>query len=223
MCGRYVLNPTPEVVKIFKLENKLFNFESLKPAYNIAPGFTEPVVVKNSPNHLELMRWGLIPPWAKDIRIGYKMINARCEGINTKPSFRKPLRSQRCLIPANGFYEWKRNENSKQPYFISVTNQPVFGMAGLFEIAHDGEGREIKSFTIITCAPNSLMAEIHNRMPVILSPQDYDFWLDNSGYHEDILLKLLTPYAGQMTKIPVSPKVNKTDNQGEDLIYPLKI
>ena len=221
MCGRYVLIPNKQVAKTFEIAEPQMKLVETTPNFNIGPGFIEPVVVRHSPNSLELMKWGLIPPWAKDIKIGFKMINARAETLISKISFRKPFKSQRCLVPANGFYEWKQTNSGKIPYYISIKEQPVFGMAGLYEIAHDGDGREIKSFTIITTTPNVLMAEIHDRMPAILNPADYDYWLDNSKYEEHKLLSLLLPFAGEMEMHPVSTKVNKLENQEKELIYPI--
>lgn len=222
MCGRYVFVPSPEMVERFELQMSNRTIMEMESCYNIGPGSNEPVVVKHSPNSIETMKWGLIPPWAKDIRIGYKMINARAEKITSKPSFKRPFRYQRCLIPASGFYEWKATSEGKKPFYITVTNAPTFGMAGLYEIAHDGEGREIKSFTIITTTPNAFMAEVHDRMPVILNERDYELWLNCREYNEQQLLSLLQPFDGEMTKVPVSTRVNSVVNQGKELIYPFK-
>jgi len=221
MCYRYVFVPTPGMLVRFELEMSNRNLMDMDACYNIGPGFTVPVVVKHSPNHIEMMRWGLIPPWAKDIKIGFKMANARSETITEKPSFKGPFKRQRCVIPANGFFEWKETAQGRIPQFITIPDTPTFGMAGLYEIARDGEGKEIKSFTIITCPPNRFMASIHNRMPVILQERDYEPWLDTKRFDDLRLLAMLQPYAGEMKRVSVSSRVNNVANQGKELIYPV--
>jgi putative SOS response-associated peptidase YedK len=131
-----------------------------------------PVVVSTDDKHLKMMRWGLVPFWAKDEKIGYKMINARSETISVKPSFRKAHSLQRCIIPAGGFFEWKQVDKEKIPYYIYLKNQLVFGFADLYDVWHDKQGRELKTYTIITMEPNALVEHIHNRMPVILEKQN---------------------------------------------------
>ncbi len=220
MCGRYVLNSIQDFPKSFHLDPQITMFE-IKTSFNIAPGSLEPVVVKNSPNHLEMMHWGLIPPWAKDISIGYKMINARAETLSEKPTFKKPFKNKRCLIPASGFYEWQGEGRDKTPYYITVTDQPIFAMAGLYEERLDGEGKTLKSFTIITTQANHFMSSIHTRMPVIISPKNYDTWLDNTTFDQNLLQSLLVPYSSEMHAYPVSKLVNSPANSSESLIYPV--
>lgn len=218
MCGRYVFSPSKDMKDRFDLiesQQQLFDLEA---TFNVAPGFNEPVVVQNSPNHLELMRWGLVPPWAKDIRIGYKMINARAETLLQKSSFKKPFMNKRCIVPVSGFFEWQATSEGKEPYYIRVKNEDMFGLAGLYEIAHDAEGRELKTFTIITTSPNKFMAEIHDRMPVIIPKDKLNYWLDNSRFDQVELTALLVPYKGEMEKWRVSTRVNKVTNQDKDLI-----
>ena len=147
MCGRYTLIETDGLNTCFDADNDL---KDLCPNYNVAPGQIMPVVNHNSPNKLELMKWGLVPFWAKDSQIGYKMINARAEGIQDKPSFRSALKTKRCLVPTTGFYEWKKENDIKQPYFIHLKNQEMFSFAGLYETWKDAEGNELKTYTIIT-------------------------------------------------------------------------
>jgi putative SOS response-associated peptidase YedK len=194
-----------------------FSLEELlgepQPRYNVAPTQTLPVVVRHSPNHLEMMRWGLIPSWAKDASIGSRMINARAETVAEKPAYRGPLRSQRCLVPASGFFEWKRDGARKTPYFIHLTDEPLFAFAGLYDIWHDSDGREVASYSVITTGPNDLMADIHNRMPVILDREDEEIWLDPDTSEPERLLPLLRPYpAREMEAYPVSQVVNSPMN-----------
>jgi putative SOS response-associated peptidase YedK len=226
MCGRYTLAERPERIKArFEIADVTFVGET-KPRYNITPGQFLPVVTKNSPNTLELMKWGLVPHWAKDPRIGYKMINARAEGIESKPSFRRAFRSQRCLVPATGFYEWlKPTEKgaSKKPFFIRLKSRRLFAFAGLYEVWHDAEGKELKTYSIITTEPNTLMEKIHNRMPVILREEDEATWLNPNIQAVETLLKLLHPYdESNMEAYEVSTRVNDPQNDRSDLIEPLK-
>lgn len=190
----------------------------LKPNYNVAPSFMMPVVTKNSPKKIQLMKWGLIPSWAKDSRIGYKMINARAESIQEKPSFRNSFKNRRCLVPATGFYEWKKDGDTKIPYYFKAKDNSTFSFAGLYDIWIDAEGKEILSYTIITTEPNEIMKPIHNRMPVIIKRKDEDTWLDiNSPDLE--LFGLLKPIENAvLEKYQVSSEVNNPRNNSEDLI-----
>jgi putative SOS response-associated peptidase YedK len=216
MCGRYNLFDfkPDEMRDRFEIDESDIEFlNSLEPSYNIAPSQRNPVITKHSPNHIEVMRWGLIPFWAKDLSIGYKMINARAEGIESKTSFRKAFKYQRCLVPASGFYEWRVTDSGKVPYLIHLKKQPLFAFAGLYEMWKDVEGKEIKSYTIITTQPNDLMATIHNRMPVILNKEDEELWLNPDVVEPERLLSLLTPYPEkEMEAYPISTKVNSPKN-----------
>ena len=208
MCGRYaiVLVGDGTLQRRFSLEEML---EDPQPRFNVAPTQTLPVIVRNSPNHIEMMRWGLIPFWAKDASIGSRMINARAETVAEKPAFRRSLRSQRCLVPASGFFEWKRDGDAKTPHFIHLPDEPLFAFAGLYDSWHDPDGQTVQSYTILTTAPNDLMADIHNRMPVILRREDEDEWLDPENTEPEHLLPLLRPYpASEMAAYPVSKMVN---------------
>lgn len=208
MCGRYALVPVGDgsFQRRFSLEERA---DDPAPRFNVAPTQTLPVIVRNSPNRVAMMRWGLIPSWAKDASIGSKMINARAETVAEKPAFRGPLRSRRCLVPASGFFEWKREGDGKMPHFIHLPDEPLFGFAGLYDIWRDPDGQTVQSYTILTTAPNALMSSIHNRMPVILRREDEDEWLDPANTEPEQLLPLLRPYpAEEMAAYPVSRLVN---------------
>ena len=220
MCGRYSLyvDDYEKFYNDFEITNRL---DKLTPHYNITPGMHIPVIVKNSPKKIELMRWGLIPFWSKDPKIGYKMINARSEGIEAKPAFRKPLRSQRCLIPTSGFYEWKHIDNDKIPFYIKLKGQNIFAFAGLFDIWKDAESRPLKSFTIITTSPNNFIASIHDRMPVILKENYEDKWLNPETDLKEIL-SMLKPYEdSNLEAYPVSKLVNNPANDTAEIIRPV--
>ncbi|MFA6271170.1 MAG: SOS response-associated peptidase [Candidatus Paceibacterota bacterium] len=221
MCERYVFSPTPKMAELFALEEGNRTIMDMESGYNIGPGFIEPVVVKHLSNGVEMMSWGLVPPWVKDIRMGYKMINVSVEETMNKISFRRPFSCQRCLVPASGFYAWQTIGDVRQPYYITVADTPIFGMAGLYEITHDAEGREIKTFTIITTKLNDFLSGIDDPMPVILSERNYEAWLDNTKFHQTQLVGLLKPFDRLMKKIPVSSSVNSLENQGEELISAL--
>lgn len=177
MCGRFGLYLEEGFGKRFDIDNE-FDFS---PSFNIAPGQTSLVITRNSPNKAEHMRWGLIPPWAKDISIGYKMINARSESILEKPAYKNSFKTKRCLIPFNCFYEWATVGKVKTPFLFHDKDNKYLSFAGLYDIAHDGDGKEIKSFTIITTKANESMNGIHERMPVILSPKEEEIWLDHDS------------------------------------------
>jgi putative SOS response-associated peptidase YedK len=217
MCGRYTLVKTRDVAERFGVEQTSFE---LQPRYNVAPGQELPVVTRHSPNQLEVMRWGLVPFWAKDTKIGYQMINARAEGIESKSAFRKPFKSQRCIIPASGFYEWQKQGSTKKiPYYFRLNNDELFGFAGLYDIYTDENGNKLKTYTIITTAANDLVGPVHDRMPVILSREDEAIWLDSELHDPERLLPLLKPYPAElMDAYPVSSLVNKPQNDSPELI-----
>lgn len=217
MCGRYALIVVGDgsLQRRFSLEELL----DVPPRYNVAPTQTLPVIVRQSPNHIQMMRWGLIPSWAKDATIGTRMINARAETVAEKPAFRTPLRSHRCLVPASGFYEWKREGTSKQPYFIHLKDEPLFAFAGLYDRWRDPQGQDVWSYTIITTAANAVTAPVHDRMPVILRREDEDEWLNADNTEPEHLLPLLRPYpADAMEAYPVSSAVNSPRNDAPDLV-----
>ncbi len=219
MCGRYTLTANP---KTLQAEFGIPVPENLAPRYNIAPTQPVPVIVaENGAPRLDVFRWGLIPSWAKDPRIGNKLINARAETIAEKPSFRAAFRRRRCLIPADGFFEWQRTSRGKQPLFIHFKNRRPFAFAGLWEQWLSPDGSEILSCTIITTAPNELLKNIHNRMPVILPAESRNLWLDESQPPQN-LLSLLKPYpAPEMAFYPVSKLVNSPANDNLACVEPL--
>lgn len=205
MCGRYELHEPGEIRDRFATENDI----ELTPRYNIAPTQVLPVITNKEHKTIELMRWGLVPSWAADLSIGYKMINARAETIDSKPSYKKAFRSQRCLVPATGFYEWKREGKTKIPYYFHLKDKTLFAFAGLYNIWHDKEGKEYKTYTIVTTTPNHVVEPIHDRMPVILKKEDEDTWVNPDIIESEKLKPLLTPYAdGAMDVYEVSTKVN---------------
>jgi putative SOS response-associated peptidase YedK len=208
MCGRFSLTANEAELNLrFELEGGTAPYV---PRYNGAPSQMLAVITGENPHKLSFHRWGLIPPWAKDISIGNKMINARCESITEKPSFRTPLFSKRCLVPADGFYEWQQ-DTGKQPYRIFLKDNPIFSMAGLWERWKSPEGLIIESFNIITTEANSFMKPIHNRMPVILKPGDEKKWLE-SKIAEEILSLLKQSPSDEMDAYPVSKLVNSPRN-----------
>ncbi len=221
MCGRFALfAPGQEVGAQFAVAID----HDLAPRYNIAP--TQPVAAvrldgKTGARELTYFHWGLIPSWAKDPKIGSRMINARSETAAEKPSFRAAFKRRRCLIPASGFYEWQKIGQGKQPVFIRGANEQLLGLAGLWEIWHSSDGSVVESCTILTTEPNELLAPIHNRMPVIVAPQDYSMWLDPGDYPEEGL-HLLRPYQEEaLEAYPVSTAVNNPRNDSQTCIEPI--
>lgn len=217
MCGRYTLTQIPDLEKIIHPEQAEV---LISPRYNIAPTNDCPVIPQEDPHHIHLYRWGLIPHWAKSKSIGYKMINARAETIERKPAFKHGIQKRRCLVLADGFYEWKKKGKAKQPYRIHLTTQDIFSFAGISSIWYDENGIKIESFTIITTEPNDLMEDIHNRMPVILSKEIELDWLDPDLSQED-RKSLMRPFpAQQMKAYPVKPAVGNVRNDDPTLILP---
>jgi putative SOS response-associated peptidase YedK len=226
MCGRYTIYQTGELKSRFKLPQKEIDalHDELKARYNAAPGQNLPVVTSGDEGrHIGTMRWGLIPAWAKDEKVGYRLINARDDSVFTKPTWKRPVLHNRCLVPANGFYEWKRTGKEKQPFYARPKGTDLFSFAGLFDHWTNKEtGEVIESFSIITTEPNKEMRSIHNRMPVILKPTDEESWLDPSHDTAQSLEKVLHPYKDDgLEIIPVSTDVNRAWVDDEHLIYPL--
>lgn len=220
MCGRYgfSVKNAKEVYERFEIENRLPELQS---HYNIAPGTMQPVITRHSPNSIQRMFWGLIPHWAQDTNMSYKTINARAEGIENKPTYKKPFRFQRCLIPATGFYEWTKTKPAV-PYYFQLKDESLFAFAGLYDIWKDPkDGKEIYSYTIITTNPNDVVSPIHHRMPLILKREDEDFWLDPDVIEPERLLPLLRPYPSDEMKVDrVSTAVNNPRLDSEELIKP---
>jgi putative SOS response-associated peptidase YedK len=221
MCGRFIIKSDLKQIQL------AFNIDQVntevKPSYNVAP--TQPVVTvvqRDGQNILEEMRWGLIPVWAKDASIGYKMINARAESVSEKASFKRPLKNRRCLIVADGFYEWQTDGSRKIPMFIRLKSNKPFGFAGLYDVWKSPDGEWITSCAIITTTPNGLMESIHNRMPVILPKKAYELWLDPSNQDLEELGALLQAYpADEMEAYQVSRLVNSPKNNSPELIRPV--
>lgn len=192
--------------------------------YNIAPSYFVPVIRHNKEQQrkLGMLHWGLIPHWAKDRKIGYKMINARSETVRQKPSFRNAFQRRRCLVPVSGFYEWQKSGERKTPCFISMKDSEAFALAGLWERWREHEDAEpLDSVTICTTEANDFMAQIHQRMPVILKPGDYDDWLDRDNSGDDVTYTLLRPWPrSNLQAWPVSTTVNRPQNDGPGLIEP---
>jgi putative SOS response-associated peptidase YedK len=216
MCGRFTFDPTITFEERFNVSNRL---ENRTARYNIAPSQDVPIIIRNSPHRIVMMRWGLIPHWAKDETIGYKMINARAETITEKPSYRGLLPSKRCIVPASGFYEWQATEKGKQPYYIHADAGDYLPFAGLYESWKNPEGREIYSFTIITTHPTINLRPIHDRMPVILEPDAEEIWLNSDVTDPKELTPLLHPYEVKALDFyPVSQAVNRAGFESIELI-----
>lgn len=223
MCGRFQLTlPFSELVRLYNLTNSV----NLRPRYNLAPT-QDAAVVRADPatggRRLDLMRWGLIPFWAKEAKMGYSMFNAMAETAATKPAFREPFKARRCIVPATGFYEWKKlDARTKRPYAIVPTDAPVFSFAGLWEHWTDkASGETVHTCTIITTRPNELCAPIHDRMPAILAPETWSQWLGETAAEPEALGALLQPYpAERMRAYPVSPRVGNVKNDDAGLVEP---
>ncbi len=220
MCGRFALTINPNLLA------RLFNLETvpeLEPRYNIAPGQDIAAVIhdkKSNSNQLRMLCWGLVLGWSKDPDIGYKMINARSETVHEKLSFRKAFQSKRCLIPTDGFYEWEKEGRPKKPWVFRMPDAGGFALAGLWE-HWEGPERVIESCTILTTAANEIMKPVHDRMPVIIGPENFTRWLDPVESSLEILQTLLRPYPHEkMIAYPVNPIVNKANNNDPLCLLP---
>lgn len=224
MCGRFTLVTTSDVLAEYF---DLVEATGQPPRYNIAPTQSVPVVrIKNETAKREMcsMRWGLIPSWAKETSIGSKMINARSETLAEKPSFRSAYNHRRCLVVADGFYEWKKIHQRKQPYYIRLQDGGPFAFAGLWERWPGDRDGSIESCTIIPTTPNELMADLHHRMPVILKPEDYSTWLDPTLSGGETIQSLLQPFpTDRMEAYAVDTVVNSPANDKPVCIEPLAI
>jgi putative SOS response-associated peptidase YedK len=217
MCGRYTL---------FKLDQFLRDFPNLEfpfdfqPRYNVAPTQLILAISNTQPQRLEFFHWGLVPSWAKDPSIGNRMINARAETLAGKSAFKTALRRRRCLIPADGFYEWRKEGGGhKTPMYIHLRSGQPFAFAGLWEQWHSPDGSVLPSATIITTAPNALMEAIHDRMPAIVHAKDYARWLAVEETSPDAVADVLAPFpAEEMEAYPVSPRVNRPAHDAPDCI-----
>ena len=223
MCGRYTLaTPTEALAELFQLQTAL---PSLRLRYNIAP--TQPVaVVRRSTEgerEMVIMHWGLIPSWAKEPDIGNRLINARSETVSEKPSFRSAFKRRRCLVPTDGFYEWQRLNKRKQPHYIRMGDGEPFAFAGLWEHWEGQDETVIESCAILTTEANAFVRPIHNRMPVIVEPGNYDLWLETEPDRTGALARLMRPYSGdRLTAFPISTWVNNPKNDDARCVEPIE-
>jgi putative SOS response-associated peptidase YedK len=219
MCGRYsITTPTEQLIARFDTE---MSVEALPPRYNAAPTQSLPVILNQEPRRIELLQWGLIPHWANDPSIGSRMINARAETLTDKPSYREPFQKRRCLVLADGFYEWQKTGSGKTPMRIALKSGEPFAFAGLWATWKNPQGQLVRSFSIITTKPNALVAPIHDRMPVMLQPEDEALWLDNSAGPND-WKELLRPYPAELlTSHAVSERINSPRNDDAAVVAPV--
>jgi len=225
MCGRYRLSRRKQLIEEY-FDSDSWD-EDWNPRYNIAPTRLVPVVRQHPREpirQLSLMRWGLIPSWAEEPSVATSTINARAETAATKPAFRDPLRLRRCLIPADGFYEWKRTGTFKQPFCFEVNEGELFSFAGLWDGWKDSSGRWVKTYSILTTTANAVTSAVHDRMPVILDPDRYDLWLDPRMQNVAAASELLKPYDARLMRcFPVSNRVNHVGNDDEECSRPIEI
>jgi putative SOS response-associated peptidase YedK len=227
MCGRVRLSSDVSEIKI------VFGIPPARPSpnfaasWNVAPTDPLPAVrydPKAGERSLDIMRWGLVPFWAKDAKVGFANINAKAEGIESRPAFREAFQRRRCLLPVDNFYEWKKTPTGKQPYVIALANRGLMGLAGIWETWRSPAGERIRSFAIITTTPNELCAELHDRMPVVLSPRNWPAWLGEVSLAPARLRAMLVPYpSDEMTCWPVSPRVGNVKNNDPSLIEPVTL
>lgn len=220
MCGRFTLRTKLNILlQQFAAESQF----DIVPRYNIAPTQDIPVIRQmEQGRQLDSLRWGLVPPWADSPGKGAPLINAQAETVATKPTFRSIIKNSRCLVPADGFFEWEKVGTKRQPHYFGVKGFKPFAFAGLWQTWKKGDGEPLESCVILTTRANDLLAKLHDRMPVILSPNDYEVWLDPDKQDPSELEYLYEPYpANDMESFLVDPKVNNARNEGEDLIRPL--
>jgi putative SOS response-associated peptidase YedK len=222
MCGRYTITTIDGLVAELELEVEPRLGATFEPRYNVAPTQEAPVVVHRSEGRvLELMRWGLVPPWAKDPRVGVKMINARSETLHEKPAFRDAYARRRCLVATDGFFEWKREGKARRPFYYHRVDGRPFLYAGLWERWREPAHTWMTSFTIITGEPNPLLAALHDRMPIIVEPADYGRWLDPDPLPPEALSDILrTPEVAGFALREVSSRVNSVANDDADCLLP---
>jgi putative SOS response-associated peptidase YedK len=220
MCGRYMLTTPVDALRQLFLFTELPN---LAPRYNIAPTQEVPIVRRShdgAARELLMVRWGLVPYWADDPKIGNRLINARAESVARAPAFREAYRRRRCLVPADGFFEWRKDGRARQPLLVRRKDQAPFAFAGLWERWAQPGGAVLRSCTIITCPPNALISPVHDRMPVILAPGDLERWLDPEADGRE----LLGPCPAEwLEALPVSPRVNSPQNDDPECILPLAV
>jgi putative SOS response-associated peptidase YedK len=225
MCGRARLSSDVSEIKLAFSIPPERPAPNIAPSWNVAPTDSLPIVhydVKDGARSLEVMRWGLIPYWAKDIKIGFSTINARAEEVDTKPAFREAFQRRRCLVPVDNFYEWAKTGTGKQPYAVALADRRLMALAGLWETWRSPAGERVRSFTIVTTTPNELCAALHNRMPVVLRPDVWPAWLGEYPASVQDLKAMLAPYpSDEMICWPVSARVGNVKNNDPDLIEPI--
>ncbi len=221
MCGRFSCSTPPEMIaKAFRTDEPQID---LGPRYNIAPSQDVLIVVQKEVRQIVTCRWGFVPSWSTEITAGNRMINARAETIAEKTSFRTAFRRQRCLIIADGFYEWKRTGRKKEPFYIRLKSGEPFGFAGLYTLWKSPVGEKICTCTIITTRANAIVAAVHERMPVIIPKEAEPSWLEPDNYNETSLLNLLKPYPAEDIELyPVSPLVNRPVYDMPEAIHPVR-
>jgi putative SOS response-associated peptidase YedK len=227
MCGRARLSSDVSEIKlVFSIppERPPPNFAA---SWNVAPTDSLPVVrydARAGERSLDVMRWGLVPFWAKDIKVGFSNINAKAEGVDTRPAFREAFQRRRCLVPLDNFYEWKKLGKDRQPYAVALADRRLMAMAGLWESWRSPTGERLRSFAIVTTAANELLAPVHDRMPVILGPENWPLWLGEAPANPARLKALLVPYpAGDMVIWPVDRRVGNVKNNDPSLIEPVAL
>jgi putative SOS response-associated peptidase YedK len=224
MCGRYRLSRRKQILE--EHFDCVAEMDDWDPRYNIAPTQSVPVIrqhPKEPVRGLSLLRWGLVPRWAKDASGAAKMINARSETAGMKPAFADALKFRRCLVPANAFYEWQKMGKVKQPYCFEMNNGDLFAFAGLWERWNDAGGKSLETFSILTTTPNAVAASVHDRMPVILDPDSYDLWLDPGMKDVAAVSELLKPCDARMMRCyPISDRINRVANDDEECTRPVQ-
>ena len=225
MCGRYRLSRRKQLVEEYF--DSVSDEPDWSPRFNVAPTQPVPVIRQNAKEPVRetsLMRWGLIPSWAKDPSVAAQMINARSETAATKPAFRDPLKFHRCLIPADGFYEWQKTAQTKQPYCFEVNDGELFAFAGLWDRWKDANGNWIRTCSILTTTPNAVTSLVHDRMPVILDPHSYDLWLDPGMTDVAATSDLLRPFDARLMRCyPVSTRINHVANDDVECSRPVEV
>jgi putative SOS response-associated peptidase YedK len=220
MCGRYSLIFIDDLGNRFRVFNPMIGSRS---RFNIAPGNEMPVIIHKEKNELVLMKWGLIPHWVKDVKSAQRPINSRAESLQERSSFTEILTNRRCLVPASGFFEWKKEGSKRIPFYFHLPEAPLFAIAGLYDQWADPEGNRLTTYTIITTTPNEVVAKIHNRMPAVLLPAHEDRWLSKATPHTSDLKDILAPFpAEKMEMYPVSSLVNSPDTDDERVIRRMK-
>jgi putative SOS response-associated peptidase YedK len=220
MCGRYTIVDTEQIVNEFRPDK--VEADLGRSRYNVAPTQNVPALFyRDQERVLADFRWGLVPFWADDPSVGYRMINARAESVTSKPAYRKSFKTQRCLIPADGFFEWKKKGKQKTPMYVTLKSGKPFAFAGMYAVWHEGAEDELHSCTIITTDANELLQPIHGRMPVILKPEHYAQWMDSDFDNRQKLKAMLQPFDSDKLKVtPVSKVVNSPTNDDQRCIQP---